>query len=64
MGFVIPILAGVWADSRLGTKPLLLLAGFALGLTVGMVQLLQIVRENGRRRPQAPPESAQGKAQD
>lgn len=51
IGFVIPILVGVWADSRLGTKPWLLLTGFALGLTVGMVQLLQIVRERGQRRP-------------
>lgn len=49
LGFVIPILAGVWADGRLGTKPWLLLLGFALGLAVGFLQLLQIVRERGRR---------------
>ena len=46
---VLPILAGVWADGRLGTKPWLMLGGFALGLAVGMVQLMQIVRERGRR---------------
>jgi F0F1-type ATP synthase assembly protein I len=50
IGFVVPILAGVWADNRLGTKPWLLLTGFALGLAVGFLQLLQIVRERGRRR--------------
>jgi F0F1-type ATP synthase assembly protein I len=51
MGFVLPILAGAWADGRLGTKPWLMLGGFALGLTVGTVQLTQIVRERGRRGP-------------
>jgi hypothetical protein len=51
MGFVLPILAGVWADSRLGTKPALTLTGFVLGLAVGIVQLLQIVHDRGRREP-------------
>jgi F0F1-type ATP synthase assembly protein I len=49
LGFVLPILAGSWADGRLGTKPWLMLGGFALGLAVGTVQLMQIVRERGPR---------------
>ncbi len=41
---VFPGLAGQWADKQLGTSFLTLL-GFALGLTVALLHLLQLARQ-------------------
>jgi hypothetical protein len=41
--FFIPGVVGQWLDQRLGTK-FLALAGFVLGLTVGLWHLLQMTR--------------------
>jgi F0F1-type ATP synthase assembly protein I len=46
---VLPAGAGYWADSRLGTAPWLLVAGAALGLSGGMVQLLRGVGASKRK---------------
>jgi len=40
---VIPGLAGLWVDSKLGTRPLLGVIGFALGLVLGIWHLLKLV---------------------
>ena len=37
----LPAAAGYWLDSRLGTSPWLVVAGAALGLSGGMMQLLR-----------------------
>jgi F0F1-type ATP synthase assembly protein I len=39
----LPAGVGYWVDSCLGTAPWLVVAGAALGLTGGMVQLLRVV---------------------
>jgi len=39
----LPAGVGYWVDSWLGTAPWLVVAGAALGLTGGMVQLLRVV---------------------
>jgi len=40
---VLPGLGGTWLDSRFGTQ-VFTLAGFALGLTIGIVALLAVVK--------------------
>jgi F0F1-type ATP synthase assembly protein I len=47
---VLPGLAGYWLDQRLGTLPLVMLLGFAVGGTAAMVHLLQMTRTADRRR--------------
>jgi len=46
--FVFPIIAlvyaGRWADARLGTQPLLLLAGTFGGFAIGLYQLIRKTR--------------------
>ena len=37
-------LAGYWADSQLGTVPILTLGGFVVGLTVGWVAVFRLIR--------------------
>jgi hypothetical protein len=37
-------LAGYWADEQLGTVPLLTLAGFLVGLTVGWTAVFRLIR--------------------
>ncbi len=39
---VVPGLLGYWADLQLGILPGLTVAGFALGMTVGIYQLIRI----------------------
>ena len=41
---VLPGLLGVWLDRKLGTRVLLTVLGFGLGLTLGMMHLLRIAR--------------------
>jgi hypothetical protein len=47
---VVPGLAGIWLDGRLGTKALFTLLGFAMGGTFAMWQLLRITRTPQRPR--------------
>jgi F0F1-type ATP synthase assembly protein I len=44
---VLPVLGGHWIDTWLGTSPWLLLAGFALGVTLAGLQLARIVSALG-----------------
>lgn len=48
---VLPVLAGYWLDQRLGWTPILVIAGAAFGLVLGLWQLIQMGRPAGRRRP-------------
>lgn len=41
---VIPGLVGVWLDRKLETKFVFTVAGFGIGLTLGMMHLLRIAR--------------------
>lgn len=41
----LPVLLGAWLDRKLGTLVLFVLLGTFLGLGIGFVQLLKIVRE-------------------
>ena len=41
---VLPGLAGVWLDGKLGTRFIFTVVGFGLGLALGMFHLLQIAR--------------------
>jgi len=43
MELVIPGLIGYWLDGRFGTKPLLLLIGFAVGMLAAGWQLTRLV---------------------
>jgi F0F1-type ATP synthase assembly protein I len=45
LGMVLPGLAGYWLDTRLGTIPLFLLVGFALGGLLAYGQLRAIARK-------------------
>jgi F0F1-type ATP synthase assembly protein I len=44
MGMVIPGLMGYFLDKQLGTKPLLTILGFGLGVTFGIWELVQMTR--------------------
>jgi ATP synthase protein I len=50
--------AGFWLDQRLGTSPWLSLAGFATGLTAGVLNVVRIMkgleRDERRRRSDGP----------
>jgi hypothetical protein len=41
---VLPGVLGVWLDRKLGTWVVFTIAGFGLGLILGMMHLLQIAR--------------------
>lgn len=41
------VFAGRWADARLGTEPLLLLAGVFVGISVGLYLLIRGTRPPG-----------------
>lgn len=43
---VLPGLGGEWLDRRWGTSPFLLLLGLALGLSLGVWQLVRMTRHN------------------
>lgn len=38
------VLLGYWADEQLGTVPILTLAGFLVGLTLGWVAVFRLIR--------------------
>jgi len=42
IGMVVPAIVGYWLDRRLGTGPLLVVAGSILGLLAGMKNLLRM----------------------
>ena len=47
---VLPGLAGYWLDTKLGTKALFLLVGFAVGGYLAFLQLQAISRQNSARQ--------------
>ncbi len=47
LGMVVPGLVGHWVDTRLGTRAVFTILGFALGMTYGIWELVRM----GRRRP-------------
>jgi F0F1-type ATP synthase assembly protein I len=49
-GMVLPGLLGYWADSRLGTGALLTIAGFALGMTYGLYDLVRLGQATSQRK--------------
>ncbi len=54
VSFVFFVFLGVWADSKLGTKPLLMLAGVIVGM-VGMgLVLFNTVRKANRKTDSKP----------
>jgi F0F1-type ATP synthase assembly protein I len=55
----IPLIAGVWADRRLGTEPWLTLAGVLLGVTIATVGIWRIIRRTYMRLAQ--PSARKGK---
>jgi hypothetical protein len=44
LGMVVPGLVGYWLDGRLGTRALLTILGFGLGVTFGIWELLRMTR--------------------
>jgi F0F1-type ATP synthase assembly protein I len=50
LGMVLPGLAGYWLDTRLGTIPLFLLVGFALGGLLAFGQLRAIAQNTKNQR--------------
>jgi F0F1-type ATP synthase assembly protein I len=50
LGMVLPGLAGYWLDTKLGTLPLFLLVGFALGGMLAFGQLRAIASGTKNRR--------------
>jgi hypothetical protein len=42
--FALPMLLGLYLDQKLGTKPVLLLVGMALGFAIGILHLVLIAR--------------------
>jgi ATP synthase protein I len=47
----LPAWGGYWLDNRFGTSPIATAIGAILGLAVGMLHLLQIARQEGRKKP-------------
>jgi len=58
---VVPGLAGVWIDGRLGTKVLFTLAGFAAGITFAIWQLIKIAGQTTDERPEHKGPTKRGK---
>jgi F0F1-type ATP synthase assembly protein I len=44
LGMVVPGLVGYWLDNRLGTRALLTILGFGIGVTFGIWELLRMAR--------------------
>lgn len=42
------LLAGMWADGKLGTSPVLMLAGFVIGFAAGLYWLIKQARQAQR----------------
>ncbi len=68
LGMVVPGLIGYWLDTKLGTKFVLMLAGFALGFTLAIKQLLRLTKKNKQTYSTNPtsrnPTSKAGKEQE
>jgi hypothetical protein len=47
---VLPGMAGLWLDRKLGTVVLFMLIGFALGCTGSVVHLVQMTRADANRK--------------
>ncbi len=47
---VVPGLIGYWLDTKLGTKFVLMLAGFVFGLTAAIKHLLYLTRKNSTQK--------------
>lgn len=54
---VLPGLGGQWLDRRWGTSPLLLLLGLALGLSLGVWQLIRMTRGGNQGRTKSSADS-------
>jgi F0F1-type ATP synthase assembly protein I len=48
--FVFFVLLGYWADSQLGTSPLLLLAGVLIGMVGMTLLLMKVVRSANKKK--------------
>jgi ATP synthase protein I len=46
--FALPMLLGLYADEKLGTKPVLLLVGMVLGFALGVFHLVRIARDTSK----------------
>ena len=46
----LPAGGGYWLDGRMGTSPLFTALGGILGLVLGMLQLLQMARQENRKK--------------
>ena len=61
---VLPGVVGYWLDGRFGTRVLFTLLGFALGMLLGMWQLIQMTRPRrgvrGARKNGEPPGNGDG----
>lgn len=49
VSFVFFVLAGYWADQKLGTAPLLLLAGVVAGMIGMVLVLMKVVRKANKK---------------
>ena len=50
LSFALFVLLGFWADSKLGTSPLLLLAGVLLGMLGMALVLMKVVRQANKKK--------------
>ncbi|NMW20469.1 MAG: AtpZ/AtpI family protein [Chlorobiaceae bacterium] len=50
VSFVFFVFLGYWADGRLGTSPLLLLAGVLLGMVGMALVLMKVVRQANKKK--------------
>ncbi|NMW19392.1 MAG: AtpZ/AtpI family protein [Chlorobiaceae bacterium] len=50
VSFAFFVFLGFWADSRLGTSPLLLLAGVVLGMAGMALVLMKVVRQANKKK--------------
>lgn len=51
MEMVVPIVVGWWLDQQLATDPWLLVFGAIGGLTLGIVQLVRLTRDEDTKPP-------------
>ncbi|MGF1671425.1 MAG: AtpZ/AtpI family protein [Balneolaceae bacterium] len=47
VGLCVPILAGLWLDDKLNTKPWLLITGVLFGISILLIIILRVVKETG-----------------
>ena len=61
VSMVIPGMLGYWLDSRLGTRALFTILGFALGMTLGMIELIRMAQPKaGQPKESGKPSSSSG----